>query len=1454
MLHAAVAPSLPASGVTHSVAGRFSDGLPNGVQELFVFKKNNVELWRVPPAVEAGMRLSYVTSVQLNAPPVAVAACRPLGFAVDVIAMCFDDFHVSFVMYDPLLMRLHTLALVQLNDREVAHEVTPLEPLMRADPTGHFIAVLARRRHMFLIPLLGVKRPGGDEDDDGDNNNSNGAALMTGQQLKNNTDMAATTDDWGDEDEYEEKAPNDKNEAQAEEQIGIDAQSQPHDSKIIDVSKELLRIGTISMFTLATAVKGSIRYVRDIQFIDSTGEPIVAVLCERQPTWAGRVKLVEWRTKTVESDILSSQVVWVQISSASTSTPKLLLIGEVDDIPYNVTHMTPVGSFAQTPSGVLCYGINTVIHVTTKRGYGVYFNNNGMEESANSKSSAMSFKKASWCDPELEASTELFRVNLCLANCAAATMSAGKESLQVLAVSEADGVVVTLHFAAQGSTVQDIKLSILGTGCYCSSIAPINGRAAFLGSASGDSCVAAVDPLHNDATMRFRILESMEAIGCIMDIDAVDCRGVADGEVGQSNTPKDSWLDGMPYAELLRSTVLEPIPRVPITECRAAMDLAVCAGRGGSGSLFVLRQSVRGNVVHRESVNAVSAFFLDALENSKRPRIEDEKDDGAPRVSLRAPPHLLLTGLSFTILFTVRGGSVQHVRRSEFLASCRTVFAADIPWLNALLQVTEREGRIISSDGRSLLLRFHFVPEREVDRHRIVKSACISAESQLLFVLMEDGTLLQFKLNSAQIAPQKEVLAESVAAFALWRDQRRVVAFSRDGTMTITDIETRSVFAVFPRLGMLPPHSVISTAEASGEGLPHSSSHDTVDAVSVVEHLEVVTMPEDSAAPASAATSLLIVLATGELAVYQLLGPDAFGPLRLVKSLHHFLDNKAEREVIESIEAKRQRMQRERIIENDTQLMRHCSRRIVSFNVISGHAGAYVCGQHPLFLFWDRRQRQLVGYRHQAPGAVRGFVPFPSIGNGFLYCCEGFVDFASMNEYCRPSGHGWLSRRIHLGVTPHFVVYHPPAHSCFVVTSRKEPFRPQRASFDLQLKINYDEEFGNIQSVTTVAPVCNMPPIKSDAGMPVPMNDRFEIRFMSTADWRCTDTFPLEENEQVLAAQLMEIHYNKDKDADGPQTAPVCVVSTAFPLGEDVTCRGRILLLASKWVKGVRKILTLHSEPLNGPATAVTGIRNHIAVAVGGTIKLFRYDWESRKLVVGALLYAGIYVTRMSAFRNYLIYGDLHRSCALARFNEENHTLMVLGKDRNAVSIVHCDMMYHDRAFGILSSDDQRNLLLMGYTPRLQEMEVGKPNKVLESVLSLDGEYRLPSGCMVKSLRFRSLAGNSSVAIYVTNYGEIGFVVPIGEQANRTALWMSRRLQMELQHEAGLVPRMFLGLSQESPRTALRAKEMLVSAPLLKQFFFLDVCTRKAIASAAYTHLDRVTNVAALIYEECSLF
>lgn len=46
------------------------------------------------------------------------------------------------------------------------------------------------------------------------------------------------------------------------------------------------------------------------------------------------------------------------------------------------------------------------------------------------------------------------------------------------------------------------------------------------------------------------------------------------------------------------------------------MDVLLCSGLHGAGSLSVLRQSIRDYIVRREQINAVSLFYIECTTHS----------------------------------------------------------------------------------------------------------------------------------------------------------------------------------------------------------------------------------------------------------------------------------------------------------------------------------------------------------------------------------------------------------------------------------------------------------------------------------------------------------------------------------------------------------------------------------------------------------------------------------------------------------------------------------------------------------------------------------------------------------------------------------------------------------------------------------------------------------------------
>ncbi|GET91468.1 cleavage and polyadenylation specificity factor-like protein [Leishmania tarentolae] len=1538
MLHTAVAPLLPASVVTHTVSGYF---LPDSFaaqseKEVVAIRQNHLTLYRLngthqvcaavglPPAEQLGQ----VTEVSFHAPPLAAATCRPLRTTSDILVLLFDDFHISFLQYNPVTVQFDTVALVQLDDRQLSLDRCPLNAMLRVDETGTYVAVLAKRSDLFFFPVMGMidqKAMAQVQAEHATVNASNldmqSAAFAGNEEAAvakaSGTTMAAASkptvalNAWGDEDDEDEEkeAPNARKqpetpgskESASDKRItgddngvaigttsAVPGAASSHNVTQGGAASLLLRIGTVTHWRLQD-VKAVLRNIRDVQFVESAGEPLLAFLFEKHPTWAGRVKLLEWRSKTVESHMLTCSIEWIKVTLANSTTPHMLSLSEVDGLPYDVTGMTPLPAFQDVPSAVFCVSRNMMVHVSTKNGYGVYINASGEEQARSLKSSAVNFEAVQWRNASQALSTDLVKVNLNFANAtsvllsepavtqsapavaAAAAVAAGGSSQRLLVVTEEEGTVVDVRLQSHGYTVGSISAEIVMTGCFGSSYASINASRFFLGALNGDSRFIASTP--RDPC---KVLQKFIGIGPVRDVDMVDTTTAA-AETNEGTL--DPSIEASPYADLFRSVDLEAEPKMTPAQRKAVIDIALCSGSGLAGSLSILRRSIRSRVVRQEELNAISVFFLEPTDADVRKRRRDLDDEGGrgdalppSTVAAGAMPqsHLLITGSNFSILFAVRSDSVHQVRGAALSMAARTVYAVHVDWMRGLLQVTETELRLLSADGKRRLASTEFLTLPAIQRAssqgaaaNVALSALLVAEVRCILVRFTDGQLLSFRLDDAKAMSTATLLLEKVTAVAWWGSQARhsqqhqrtlVVVQGMDLILyTLESPEAVHQTSSFPNFALMPPFAM------EGVETPVVKLRERLNAepLPTITHVAVFDQHEDpalSAAPTEA--TLVMILSSGELVTYRVVPADANGPRRCVKVIYHILDVAPEVDVMESIEARKKRLQEERAhLASVTQQMRHCSERLVPFcGLQDRHKGIYVCGQTPVFLVYHAPTNQLVCTRHHATNAVRGFAPFHSrhVRGGFVYCGEGFVHFATMQPFGELLGSsGWWLERVRLGCTPHQVIYSPAAHGCFVVASRMQPFSPKRAPFDVQLRMVEDEE-GN--RVPHIIEAVTLPPLSATSGSPVPTNERYEVQFFSTPDWQCMDRLVLDVNEKVLSATLMQVTRDTTMDAaNRSTTASVCALATAYPLGEDVTTRGRVLLLATSQQggQGVQQLRTLHEEPMKGPVTAITRVgEDCVAVAVGGTVRVYRYDAKKSTMETMAILYAGAYVTYLRAFRDYLVIGDLLHSVLFARYSEEIRTITILGRDTNAISVVSNDMLYHDTRFGLLVSDDARNLVCMSYKPRVLA-EPGKPSKVLESLLAVTGEYRLAGGVLLKTMRLRAAsARSSSVAIYVTNMGEIGYLVPLGDQTSRTGQWVVRRLQSEVSHAGGLPPRMFLGFPQDDPLRSLKGEEWMLHVPLLEQLYRQDLRTRKLIASAAQTQLERVMNVGATVSAE----
>ncbi|CAD2216305.1 Mono-functional DNA-alkylating methyl methanesulfonate N-term/CPSF A subunit region containing protein, putative [Angomonas deanei] len=1396
MLKIAALPSLPVSSITDSVSGNFS-GITR--REVVAVRQNVLTLYGEAQTSDSGEpALHTIASVSLNAPPVSVAVCRPADSPVDVLVLLFDNYHLSLLQFNPMTLKFETIGILQLDDRPCAKKSTSLDPILRVNSTSTHMAVLVNQCDLFVVPILRVSSKDAVATALADNNADSSPHQASKIEL----------DDWGDESDDEQNTTSPKEETTTRSTVAT-----VHSSVKGNLELDVAVILGTPLHVSTSEIKDYLQNVRDIQFVESSGEPLLTFLYERLPAWAGRVRLVKWKSGTVEAHMLTCSVLWTKITGAHSSPEKVLVISDVENISYSATHMVPLPSMGQVSSSVLCFAINTIFHVSTKSNTCVYINNNGKEEADSVRAGSVVARPMKWIGGATES---VIRTNINFANATAFPLSSNNKGWdRILVVTEEDGTVVELTITTEGSSVEGLSCRVLvGEGFFASSICLLKDNILFFGSDKGDSNLVQLSD--DDAP---RSLQRFTGLGCVRSMEMID----SDGSKANLSNELDPSVETSPFADLFRNASVDPMP-LRYNPAHRPKDLAVCCGHKSSGAISILRHTARDNLIRRVDMNAVSTFFLDG---SLRKR---ERDADSTTV-----PLLVLSGVGFTLLFSVRSDSVQQVKGAAFADKQRTVLACELAWCGSILQVTEHDIRVLSKDGRKSLHEMPFGTAGPEGKS--VLSAVAVAEASAVFILFSDHTLHQFTVNTDSEIASGGAPLQDVSAFC-YAEKRNSLVVQRDKDLVFLAPKSLEEEIKFANFFTLPPVVVEGAQAAVETGL-------------VLPRVEQIAVFEDHDPSQTTVTSTLVfILSTGELVTYLYLNGDGKStPARLLKDVHYFLNVEPAKESVETIdEMKKMAEQREKL-RLDTYKSRKASVRLTGFTNIGGLRGIYACGQQPAFLFYNKTVNKLEITPHGVHHPVRGFSTFKSrhIDNGYVYCCEGYVNIATVDKLGELFASGWWMKRIPLKETPHHLLYTPSIHGAYVVTSSPQPYTPRKASFDVHYMFNADGK---------LMPTADEPPdyVSAASGLRVPQNDRYKIQLFSCFTWALMDTMLLEENEKVLGATSVTIVRDTALDTVTKSSeAPVCVLGTGFPLGEDVTTRGRVILCTTRHEAGKHCLRILHSEPMRGPVTAVAGDSETIMVSIGGTIRAMQFDAVNHKLLTMAILSTGAYVTSLAVLRDYVVFGDIYQSTTFARFSADNHTLTVLGRDTSAVSVVFNDMLYSKDLFAVIASDADRNLYVHGYEPRVKSSEKGEA-KVLQAALQLTGEYRIPGGSLVQYQRLTSpFRTSSSAAVYATNMGEIGFLVGFNRQMNVYLQHMAKIVDNGLQHPAGLTPRMFLGYNQEGVKVSLRGDSKVVYTPLLTALCELDGITKEKMIEKRIK-LDTLLGIGSTIQREASIF
>ncbi|XP_047129274.1 cleavage and polyadenylation specificity factor subunit 1 isoform X1 [Hydra vulgaris] len=482
-------------------------------------------------------------------------------------------------------------------------------------------------------------------------------------------------------------------------------------------------------------------------------------------------------------------------------------------------------------------------------------------------------------------------------------------------------------------------------------------------------------------------------------------------------------------------------------------------------------------------------------------------------------------------------------------------------------------------------------------------------------------------------------------------------------------------------------------------------------------------------------------------------------------------------------------------------------------NVASYDSGVFVCGAYPHWFFTTFR-----GEIHVHPLSIDGpitmFAPFNNVN-----CPKGFLYFNKIGElriavlpshlnYDSP----WPVRKVPLRMTPYEIAYLPDAKvyavaSSYTENQKKLPrFHTEEREFDT---------------------------VEREPRYIYPQIERFVVSLISPTSW---ETVPnsrtvLQEFEHVTCMKVLLLH-SELVDIGLKQ---YLVVGTTFNYGEDLACKGRILIF------DVLEVVPEPGQPLTktkckcvydkeqkGPVTAICATSGYIIAAVGQKIYAFKY--KDNDLVGVAFVDSQVFTVNLMAIRNVIVAADISRSISLVRFQVEHKSLALVSRDTKTLEAYTSEFFIDGSQVGFVVSDAERNIVIFSYQPEALESFGG--HRLLQKADINIGSH-VNTMMRIKLIQDEQSLSKSSeqrqLIILPTLDGSIGILFPLSEKPFRRLTMLQNKLVDCLPHKAGLNPRAFRALDVPL-RTLTNPHRNILDGQLLDKYAQLSFQERFDIA------------------------
>ncbi|KAJ3609793.1 hypothetical protein NHX12_024303 [Muraenolepis orangiensis] len=359
-----------------------------------------------------------------------------------------------------------------------------------------------------------------------------------------------------------------------------------------------------------------------------------------------------------------------------------------------------------------------------------------------------------------------------------------------------------------------------------------------------------------------------------------------------------------------------------------------------------------------------------------------------------------------------------------------------------------------------------------------------------------------------------------------------------------------------------------------------------------------------------------------------------------------------------------------------------------------------------------------------------------------------------------------------------------------------------------------------------------------------PQQEKFSIQLISPVSW---ETIPntridLEEWEHVTCMKTVALKSQETVSGlKGYIAAGTCLMQ-----GEEVTCRGRILILDIIEVVPEpgqpltkNKFKVLYEKEQKGPVTALCHCSGFLVSAIGQ--KIFLWSLKDNDLTGMAFIDTQLHIHQMFSIKNFILAADLMKSVSLLRYQPESKTLSLVSRDAKPLEVYSIEFMVDNNQLGFLVSDRDKNLSVYMYLPEAKESFGGMRllrRADFNAGANVNTFWRMPCRGGLDVAGKKSLTWDSKqITWFATLDGGLGLLLPMQEKTYRRLLMLQNALNTMLPHHAGLNPKAFRMVHSDR-RTLQNAVRNVLDGELLNKYLYLSTMERSELAKKIGTTQD----------------